>query len=106
MNQQKGFSLIEVLVSLMLVTTLALALLEQQWQTKILLNQLVIRAEASNILDQIDETLLSNVNETPTIPLPYHFNLSQSRHTLILRLNRFNDDNLITRTYHTVGHSK
>lgn len=57
MNQQKGFSLTEVLVSLVLASTVALALLEQQLQTKELLAQLVLRVRTSQYLDQVDEHL-------------------------------------------------
>lgn len=58
MKQQKGFSLIEVLVSLILVSTVALLLVEQQSQTKLLLQQIISRAESSQILDTIDENRL------------------------------------------------
>lgn len=56
MNYQKGFSLIEVLVSLMLMTTMALALLDQQLHTRQLIRQSVLQAEASHLLFQVKET--------------------------------------------------
>jgi len=63
MNQQKGFSFVEVLLSLLLVTTVATALLQQQWQSKQLLTQLVLQSEASQAHDQIKEDLLLSQNE-------------------------------------------
>ncbi len=40
MNAHRGFTLTEVLVSLLLFTSISLALLKQQWQILQLLNQL------------------------------------------------------------------
>lgn len=71
MNQQKGFSLTEVLTSLLLVTTLALALLQQQWQSKYLLNQLVHRSQNTQLRDQIEEALLIPLKRSPPIPYSY-----------------------------------
>jgi prepilin peptidase dependent protein C len=59
MNHQKGFSLVEVLASLLLVTTLALCLVQQQWHSRQLLNQLLLREQKSQSLEQIAETLLT-----------------------------------------------
>ena len=49
MNQ--GFSLTDVLVSLLLITSTSLALLKQQWQVSQFVNQLQTRA---NLLLQLD----------------------------------------------------
>jgi prepilin-type N-terminal cleavage/methylation domain-containing protein len=54
MNQQ-GFSLVEVLASLLLVTSLALALLQQQLQNRQLLSQLIKREQDSLFRDQVEE---------------------------------------------------
>lgn len=62
MNQQQGFSLTEVLVSLMLVSTVALALLEQQLQTRQLLAKLVLHVTKSQYLDQVDERLFAKIS--------------------------------------------
>ncbi len=45
MNQHKGFSLVEVLVSLSLVTVVAWALMQQHLQSRQLLTQLILRQE-------------------------------------------------------------
>lgn len=73
MNQQKGFSLIEVLLSLLLVTTLAIALIQQQSQSKYLLNQLLIRTQATHHLDQIEETLMTKIKKPHFL---LHFSIS------------------------------
>lgn len=51
MNQQKGFSLVEVLLSLMLTSTVALALLQLQAEAQLFLTKLVMRIEESHLLD-------------------------------------------------------
>lgn len=43
MNKNHGFSLAEVLVSLLLLSTVFLTLLKQQWQLSRLFNQLTTR---------------------------------------------------------------
>lgn len=45
MPQQKGFSLIEVLISLVLIISTAIALLNQQWQLSQWLNQILIHSQ-------------------------------------------------------------
>lgn len=57
MNQQKGFSLIEVLVSLFLVSTIALALLQQQWQARVLAHHLEERTKTLHLQDEKSEAL-------------------------------------------------
>lgn len=97
-NQQKGFSLIEVLLSLMLVATMALALVEQQQQTRSLLSLLSLRAAAGHFLDQVDETLIKT-NHLPPPPEPYHFSLQQSPNGAVLKLNWFATLNSLTRAH-------
>lgn len=45
MNQHQGFSLVEVLASLWLVTVVAWALMQQQVQSRQLLTQLILRQD-------------------------------------------------------------
>lgn len=87
MNQQKGFSLIEVLLSLVLMSTTALAVLAQQQQSRQLISQLVLSAGASLFLDQIDELLVMQVDTLPKAPFPYELNLTHSNHAAILHLD-------------------
>ena len=103
MNQQKGFSLIEVLVSLMLVTTVGLALLEQQGQTKQRLTQLVLRANASQFLDHVDESLFVGIDKLPNAPSPYHFIFEKNKQSLILRLNWFKNFESLIRKRSPIG---
>lgn len=73
MNQQKGFSLIEVLVSLVLASSVVIALFEQQLEIQQILSQLILRAGASQWLDTIDENRLLNRAFLPAPPQPYQF---------------------------------
>ena len=57
MKNHHGFSLIEVLVSLLLVTSTSLALLKQQWQTSQFFNQAHLRMQALNLLDNMSEQI-------------------------------------------------
>lgn len=98
MNQQKGFSLVEVLASLLLVTTVALSLLQQQWQSRQLLKQLILREQGSQVLDQIDETLFARVKKLPLIPAPYHLDVQHQPQGTSLRLGWFHQRAVITRT--------
>ncbi len=106
MNWQKGFSLTEVLVSLLLVTTLALALLQQQSQSKQLLNQLVFRSQGSQFLDQIEETLVARVSKFPEIPSPYHVEIQHKNHQLLIQLAWFEQLGSITRKRSLIGSSE
>lgn len=103
MKQQKGFSLLEVLISLMLVTTLGLTLLAQQGQTKQLLTQLIVRTKASQFLDQIDESLLVGLEKLPIAPDPYQFILKKNKKSMMLRLNWFKDLGSIIRKHRPIG---
>lgn len=100
MNQQKGFSLIEVLVSLMLATTLALALTQQQWHTRLLIKQLLARTQASAFLDQINESLYAGSDTFPAPTLPCHLDIKEANHVSTIRLDWFNRSESITRQYH------
>ncbi|KTD25052.1 prepilin-type N-terminal cleavage/methylation domain-containing protein [Legionella israelensis] len=80
MERQKGFSLIEVLVSLILLTTTVLALLQQQWHSHRLLNQLSLQSGALQMLDNASEYCLSGFNRLPS-----------KEQSFILKSTRLND---------------
>jgi prepilin peptidase dependent protein C len=101
MNQQKGFSLIEVLLSLVLVTTVTLALLQQHDQTNLLLNQLLLRTGASQFLDEVDEALVINADLIPTAPSTYRFKVQHQERGVLLQLEWFNHS--IARLHHEIG---
>lgn len=44
MNQQPGFSLIEVLISLMLVASISICMLQRHWENGKFFNQLIQKA--------------------------------------------------------------
>lgn len=98
MEQKKGFSLIEVLLSLMLVTTLALALMQLQLQSKLFLNQLLSAIEASTFLDAVDESLLLDKRQPFIPPLPYSLSVTHSSKQMSVQLNGLNSYSL-TRVY-------
>jgi len=98
MNYQKGFSLLEVLISLMFVATVIFILVEQQIQTKNNLIQMMHRVDASHYLDQIDEHLLFEMTHIPTPSPPYRFELIHTDDTLLLQL-KWTDNLSMTRHY-------
>jgi prepilin-type N-terminal cleavage/methylation domain-containing protein len=74
MNQ--GFSLTEVLVSLVLMTGTSLALLQHQWQVSQLYNHTHTRGSALLLLDNASERFQFNGDNTHAEP---PFNLSYSK---------------------------
>lgn len=61
MTNYKGFSLTEVLVSLMLITSISLALLRQQWQLSHVFNQSLTSSQALRQEDNISERIRHKV---------------------------------------------
>lgn len=102
MNQQQGFSLIEVLLSLMLATTLALALIQQQWNTRLLINRLLFRSGATLFLDQINELLYVGADKLPPAPAPYHLDIQRTHDDYAVRLDWFNQSDSMTRKYNQI----
>ncbi|WP_298623203.1 prepilin-type cleavage/methylation domain-containing protein [uncultured Legionella sp.] len=103
MKQIKGFSLIEVFISLMLVTTLALMLLEQQINTHHLMRQWIMHAEASHVMDQVNETSLGQIERAYKVPEPYHLNVLHTNKQHIVQLEWFNKTGTLTRTIRSMG---
>ncbi|MDR3501471.1 MAG: prepilin-type N-terminal cleavage/methylation domain-containing protein [Legionella sp.] len=97
MNQQKGFSLVEVLVSLWLVTMVALFLLQQQWQSKQLLKQLIWREQSAQFLDQIDEALFAQLPRLPAPPPSYQLQMEHTPQGTVLRVHHGVKPNVLTR---------
>ncbi len=96
---QKGFSLMEVLFSLILVATVAFGLLTSQQQNRQLLQQLILQAGASQFLDEVEENLVLKRDAFPKPPPPYQFNVKQSPSSLILELNYFQTKDPIRRLF-------
>ncbi|MFJ1268082.1 prepilin-type N-terminal cleavage/methylation domain-containing protein [Legionella lytica] len=97
MNQQEGFSLIEVLASLLLVTMIALFLLQQQWQSKQLLRQLIWREQSAWFLDAIDEALLAQLQQLPVPPPGYQLQIEHTPHGTVLRMHHVAKPNVLIR---------
>ena len=57
MNSQKGFSLLEVLLSLMLISSVTVALFQQLLQSRQLLSSLITNAKVWQLLEQHSEKL-------------------------------------------------
>ena len=106
MNWQKGFSLTEVLVSLLVVTTLALTLLQQRGQSKQVLNQLILQMQASQFLDQVEETLLAQVAKLPSTPTPYHLEIQHKDEQVLIQLDWFQQLGVLTRKRSSTGNLK
>ncbi|CEG57564.1 type IV pilus modification PilV family protein [Legionella fallonii] len=97
MIYQKGFSLFEVLLSLILLTTVSLGLLTQQGLTRQWLTQLELQVQASQFLDQIDESLFLGVKRFPVAPHPYHFEAQVNQQTSNLKIHWFEHSGTIIR---------
>ncbi|MFI4918817.1 MAG: prepilin-type N-terminal cleavage/methylation domain-containing protein [Legionellales bacterium] len=76
MNQHKGFSLLEVLLSLMLASTVVLALLAEQQQSKQFLNQLIVHTDAAQFVESADENFL--INDMAIAPSLHALKFTQS----------------------------
>jgi prepilin-type N-terminal cleavage/methylation domain-containing protein len=88
----QGFTLTEVLVSLLLMTSTSLALLKQQWQVSQLFNQIHTRASALAALDNAAERLHIGF-EHLTVDGPFKLRYSRAAVTpLILNSGHKNDD--------------
>lgn len=59
MDSSKGFSLIEVLLSLLIITTLILNLLELRWQAELAFNGLIADIASLHAHDRNEERLLA-----------------------------------------------
>ncbi|MBA2649710.1 MAG: prepilin-type N-terminal cleavage/methylation domain-containing protein [Legionella sp.] len=98
MIHQKGFSLIEVLLTLMLVSTLALSLFKEQQQHRQLLNQFILQTGATLWLDDIQERSLIHSTKIPDLPQPYHLRITQVTHGRVLEIDYFQNKDPIKRT--------
>lgn len=77
MGKNTGTSLTEVLVSLLLISTILLMLLKQQWQSAQWTNQLMLQYDGLIFLDNQSERQL---NHKPVLNPPQPFKLQQKQH--------------------------
>jgi prepilin peptidase dependent protein C len=103
MTQQKGFSLIEVLLSLMLTTTVAFFLLHLQGTSHSFLHQFIVQTQASILLDRIDEELLLGVKNRFKPVDPYTLHIEQNMDDTKIQLSWFNQAHSLTRIHRSPG---
>lgn len=103
MNQQKGFSLVEVLASLLVLTTLALSLLQQQFQSKQLITQIIIRQQGSQLLDQLDERIRFHAGHNFSIATPLNWNIKLLNTGILLTISGPQGRKLISSRYYCKG---
>lgn len=85
MTLVKGFSLIEVLISLVLFSTTTLLLLKQFDSLPQYSHQLQEYGQATVTLDALEEYLING--EEPPIPQPYQWNLQRFANSLMINLS-------------------
>ena len=78
----QGFSLTEVLVSLLLMTSTSLALFKQQWQVSQLFNQIHTRASALSQLDNAAERLHAGLGLATTV-LPFKLRYTHTQQVVM-----------------------
>lgn len=86
MNAYQGFSLTEVLVALLLLTTTSLTLLQQQWQTNQRLNQALLRALALTQLDNNSERIIAR-QALAMVKEPFHWQKTEMNSTVMLQIS-------------------
>lgn len=99
MYQQYGFTLVEVLLSLVLTTTVALLLLEFQSKTSLFINQVIQQNQASSILDHADEDLLFGAKHRFKPVNPYTLHIEQNGEHTKLNVFWLAPENSLSRTY-------
>lgn len=86
MNAYQGFSLTEVLVALLLLTTTSLTLLQQQWQTNQRFNQGLLRALALIQLDNNSERIIAR-QALAMVKEPFHWQKTETNSTVRLQIS-------------------
>ena len=86
MSTHQGFSLTEVLVSLLLITSTSLALLKQQWQVSQLFNQARLRTEALSQLDNASERGLAGSSALVAVK-PFQLDVTQDDSSISLQIS-------------------
>jgi prepilin-type N-terminal cleavage/methylation domain-containing protein len=99
MTQQKGFSLIEVLLSLMLTTTVAFCMLHLHAVSHSLLKQFILQTHASTLLDRIDEEFLLQGKNLFRPAEPYILDIEENREDTKVQISWFHHAYYITRTH-------
>lgn len=93
MNNCDGFSLTEVLVSLVIVSSASMALLQQQWHVSRYTHQINHRNEALRQLDNASEQLVAQ--RLPCVDSSYQLTTTVTMHQTVLQLQW--EDGSVTR---------
>lgn len=89
-NTKKGFSLVEVLVSLFLVSTVAFSMMQLQWQAKQWLSLFLFRVKATHYLDQAEEMLYLDEEPLLNIESPYQLSIEHKNKGIFLQMHWYN----------------
>ncbi|KTD83028.1 hypothetical protein [Legionella waltersii] len=106
MELSKGFSLLEVLLSLMLIMTIALGLLEQRSKIKSVINQTQLYSKASNILDQTEELFIAHSDTIKKPEKPFELKVHNTHGELNLKVEWLNGARSLSRSHRYLGTSK
>lgn len=99
MDHIKGFSLIEVLLSLMLTTTIALFLLQLHGMAHVWLNQFIQYSQAASLLDHADERIVLGAKQRFKPVDPYLLYLEQNTEHKKLDVFSKSGTLILSRTY-------
>ncbi|MDI1353087.1 MAG: prepilin-type cleavage/methylation domain-containing protein [bacterium] len=99
MNQEKGFSLIEVLLCLCLISTTAIGILQQLQQSQIILNRLLLRTNAFMSLDHANEYLFVDKKQAQLNKSLLNWNTRYRGSDLILQFKSLPGSQTFERVY-------
>jgi prepilin-type N-terminal cleavage/methylation domain-containing protein len=99
MEEQKGFSLIELLLCLSLTTTTILSLIHLHINSKLFLQQLNRRVQASHLLDQREELLLLDLAAEFKPPTPFQIRVEETARHRNTAVYWFNEEQAVIRSY-------
>ncbi len=102
MNTQKGFSLLEVILSLTLTTSVLFFVLELYRTSFLFFNHTFLRVQASAVLDTIDDLLLLGEKVTSPIDSCYELEITQDNTYLKLALHEKKQNLLLIRHYEKI----
>lgn len=99
MEQQKGFSLIEVLVSFLLMTTVGFFLLEFYGRSVAFFQQTLQSTQAASLLDSFEDVLITGRNAQAPVDSDYELRLVQESGTFNLEILSNKNHPLLIRHY-------
>ncbi|RUR06469.1 hypothetical protein [Legionella sp. km772] len=102
MDNHKGFSLIEILLSFLLLTASLVFLLDLYGVGLGFFQQTLQNAQASSLLDSVEETLIVTEQLRPSITSDYELRLVNNSTGLKLELLLKKQGYLLTRRYATI----